>query len=88
MNNCLSQEFPVEKSGDSFFCMDQYYKLIGTCRIPKKSKDQINIMHIQNFCLTKNNHVTVLHNNKVALKKFTIITIFKDFLFFRFFPSE
>ncbi|RNA01008.1 carnitine O-acetyltransferase isoform X1 [Brachionus plicatilis] len=59
-----NQEFPVEKSGDSYFCMDQYYKLLGTCRIPQKHIDQIKIMHTQNFDLSKNNHVTVLHNNR------------------------
>ncbi|CAF0716256.1 unnamed protein product [Brachionus calyciflorus] len=60
-----NQELPTEKSGDSSLCMEQYYKLIGTCRIPNKDKDLIKIMQTNNLDLDKHSHITVIHNNRI-----------------------
>ena len=61
---------PTEKLGESNLCMDQYYKLIGTCRIPRKDKDEIKIMQVYKMSLEKMNHIIVMFNNRVK-KLFT-----------------
>jgi len=45
--------------------MDQYYKLFGTCKIPKINKDVINVMQIFNADVKRNNHITIMYRNKV-----------------------
>ncbi len=45
--------------------MDQYYKLFGTCKMPKSNKDVINVMQIFNADVKKNNHITIMYKNKV-----------------------
>ncbi len=53
--------------GDANLCMDQYYKLFGTCRIPAKNMDSIKVFQVYNIDLKKNNHVTVMFNNRVSI---------------------
>lgn len=59
------QKLPVDKLGDAHLCMDQYYKLFGTCRVPKKDKDDIKVMQAYNINYERANHITILYNNKV-----------------------
>ena len=58
---------PTEKLGDSNLCMDQYYKLFGTCRILDKNIDKIKIFQVYNIDLKKRNHITVMFNNRVII---------------------
>ncbi len=51
--------------GDAYLCMDQYYKLFGTCRIPNRQKDEVNVIQVHNFDLQRTNHISVLHKNRV-----------------------
>lgn len=63
--NLDDQMLPTEKLGESNLCMDQYYKLIGTCRIPRKDKDEIKIMQVYKMSLEKMNHIIVMFNNRI-----------------------
>ena len=51
---------PVEKMGKSALCMNQYYDLLSTCRVPGSPIDQIKY-----YGHSKNppKHITVAHNN-------------------------
>lgn len=62
-----SQNLPTDKLGDANLCMDQYYKLFGTCRIPEKNKDKLKIFQVYNMDLNKSNHITVMFNNRVFI---------------------
>ena len=66
---------PVEKLGDSLLCMDQYYKTIGTCRVPNKLKDDMLVMQSYSIDLNKSNHVIVIYKNRVCFSKFCYIMI-------------
>ena len=56
---------PTDKLGDANLCMDQYYKMFGTCRIPNKDKDDIKLMQVYNTSLEKSNHITIMFKNRV-----------------------
>lgn len=83
----LRQKLPTEKLGDSNLCMDQYFKLIGTCRVPKRDKDDIKIMKFHKIDFKKVNHITVMFNNRVSyflFDKFINSKIKLCFFFARF----
>lgn len=58
------QKLPTDKLGDAFLCMDQYYKLFGTCRVPKRKIDDLKVMQAFNIDYTKCNHIVVMYHNK------------------------
>ena len=58
-----SQSLPVEKQGNNFLCMDQYYKIIGSCRVPRKFKDEIKMPQP---LMQASNYVTVIYKNRVS----------------------
>ena len=58
-----SQQLPVEKHGTSPLCMDQYYKIFGSCRVPQKKKD---IIKLSQPYLTSPKHITVMYKNRVC----------------------
>lgn len=70
--------------------MDQYYKLIGTCRVPARQKDIIKIMQSYNVDYSRINHITVIHNNRVCLNKYKCSFFLKILIkkFFKIFKLE
>jgi hypothetical protein len=62
-----SQKLPVDKLGDAFLCMDQYYKLIGSCRVPKSQKDLVKIKQAYSSDFENMRHITVLFKNRVNI---------------------
>jgi hypothetical protein len=57
-----TQQLPLEKQGDQPLCMDQYTKIVGTCRLPYKNKDKLK-MYEPNLDTARN--VTVMYKNRV-----------------------
>ena len=45
--------------------MIQYYQLFGTCRIPKRNKDEINVFHLNQLNYKKTNHIIIMFNDRV-----------------------
>ncbi len=58
-----NQQLPVEKHNTAPLCMDQYYKIFGTCRIPQKNKDLVKIHQPYMF---QSKHITVMYKNRVS----------------------
>lgn len=59
------QKLPTEKLGEATLCMDQYYKLFGTCRVPRKDKDEFKVMQAYNIDSSRTNHITVMFSNRI-----------------------
>jgi carnitine O-acetyltransferase len=60
-----SQQLPVEKHNTMPLCMDQYYKIFGSCRVPQLKKDMIKLAQPY---INAPKHVTVMYKNRVCLK--------------------
>lgn len=45
--------------------MDQYYKLFGSIRVPKRTIDDLKIMQAFNIDYAKTNHIVVMYHNKI-----------------------
>ena len=52
--------------GSEELCMDQYFKIIGTCRVPNQLKDDLHVMQAHNFDAKTNGHIIVLYKNRVG----------------------
>lgn len=59
--------------GKSDLCMDQYFKLIGSCRVPKQSKDEFIITKSEQIDFSVMRHVTIMYKNHVSLIKKLLI---------------
>jgi carnitine O-acetyltransferase len=59
-----TQQLPLEKYGDLPLCMDQYTKIVGSCRLPQFKKDKI-IMYDPKLESSKN--VVVMYKNRVRV---------------------
>lgn len=59
-----SQQLPIEKYLDSPLCMDQYYKIIGSCRIPQRNRDLIKLNQPYIYA---SKHITVMYKNRVCV---------------------
>lgn len=58
-----SETLPVEYLGGKPLCMDQYYKVLSSCRIPGPKKDTVANSAIGKTAPT---HITVVHNFQVT----------------------
>ncbi|XP_033124898.1 carnitine O-acetyltransferase-like [Anneissia japonica] len=58
----FSQTLPVDKLGGSPLCMDQYYKILSSCRIPGRKIDSIVTYPADGSNSSK--HIVVAHNNQ------------------------
>ena len=54
--------------GDAKLCMDQYYKLFVTNRIPNKNIDDIRVYQVYNIDLDKNSHIIIMFKNRVTFE--------------------
>lgn len=61
---------PVDKSGGDPLCMDQWYKIIGSCRVPGESMDGMKVMKANQIDFGKSNHIVVMFNNRVSFKSY------------------
>lgn len=59
-----SETLPVEKLGNRPLCMDQYYKVLSSCRIPGVKRDEV-----ENYTLSWRppQHIVVAKNNQVIV---------------------
>ncbi len=71
----FSNLLPIDRYGSEPLCMDQYKKLIGTCRIPGKTIDQLYL-----YNKTGHHHVAVFYRNNVRENLYVIYFL----LFFLF----
>lgn len=60
---CCSETLPVEYLGGKPLCMDQYYQVLSSCRIPGPKKDTV-VNHA--IGKTAPTHITVVHNFQVT----------------------
>lgn len=51
----------VDKSGN---CMETFYNVIGSCRVPKSS-DDFKIVDSREMNVNKTNHITIMFNNRI-----------------------
>lgn len=58
-----SETLPVEFLGGKPLCMNQYYQILSSCRVPGLKQDSV-----VNFLKTKKPpmHITVVHNYQVS----------------------
>lgn len=63
----LAAGLPVDKSGKDPLCMDQLYKIVGSCRVPGEASDTMKVMNANKLDLSRSNHVTVMYNNRVSV---------------------
>lgn len=59
---CCSETIPVEYLGGKPLCMNQYYEVLSSCRIPGLKKDSV-VNHAKSSRPPK--HITVVHNFQV-----------------------
>jgi hypothetical protein len=59
------QRLPVEKMGEASMCMEQFYKLIGSCRLPNRTKDDFRIFQTNSLDTSRTNHITIMYKNRV-----------------------
>ena len=59
-NPYSSDQLPIDRFGSESLCMDQYKKLIGTCRIPAKNIDRLHL-----YNKTSHHHIAVFYRNNV-----------------------
>jgi len=45
--------------------MDQYYKLIGSCRVPNSQKDLVKVKQVYLSDFENMRHITVIFKNRV-----------------------
>lgn len=59
----FSETLPVEYMGGKPLCMNQYYQILSSCRIPGPKRDSI-----VNYAKGKkqSRHITVVHNFQVT----------------------
>lgn len=59
---CHSETLPVEYLSGKPLCMDQYYQILSSCRIPGPKRDTV-----VNYAIGKTSptHITVVHNFQV-----------------------
>lgn len=62
---CFSETLPVEYLGGKPLCMNQYYRVLSSCRIPGIKSDSV-----VNHALSKRppTHITVVHNFQVCVQ--------------------
>lgn len=59
---CCSETIPVEYLGGKPLCMNQYYEVLSSCRIPGLKTDSV-VNHAKSSRPPK--HITVVHNFQV-----------------------
>lgn len=59
---CFSETLPVEYLGGKALCMNQYYEVLSSCRIPGLKKDSV-VNHAKDSTPPK--HINVIHNFQV-----------------------
>lgn len=59
-----SETLPVEFLGGKPLCMNQYYEVLSSCRIPGVSRDSV-VNHARSSQPPK--HITVVHNFQVRI---------------------
>lgn len=59
---CISETLPVEHLGGKPLCMNQYYEVLSSCRIPGLKRDSV-VNHAKSSKPPK--HITVVHNFQV-----------------------
>lgn len=59
---CISETLPVEYLGGKPLCMNQYYEVLSSCRIPGLKRDSV-VNHAKSSKPPK--HITVVHNFQV-----------------------
>lgn len=59
---CSSETLPVEHLGGRPLCMNQYYEVLSSCRIPGLRKDSV-VNHAKSCSPPK--HITIIHNCQV-----------------------
>lgn len=66
-----SETLPVEYLSGKPLCMDQYYQILSSCRIPGPKRDTV-----VNYAIGKvpSSHITVVHNFQVLSNFFSSIT--------------
>lgn len=60
---CCSETLPVENLGGKPLCMNQYYEVMSSCRIPGPKRDSV-VNHARGPTPPK--HITVVHNCQVS----------------------
>lgn len=60
---CFSETLPVEYLGGKPLCMNQYYEVLSSCRIPGLNKDSV-VNHAKSSRPPK--HISVIHNFQVG----------------------
>ncbi|CAF0956245.1 unnamed protein product [Adineta steineri] len=55
-----NDKLPIDRFGSDPLCMDQYKKIIGTCRIPAKDIDQLHL-----YKKSGHRHIAVFYRNNV-----------------------
>ncbi|UJR33201.1 hypothetical protein I4U23_020656 [Adineta vaga] len=55
-----NDQLPIDRFGNDPLCMDQYKKLIGTCRIPAKRIDRLHL-----YNKSSHHHVAVFYQNNI-----------------------
>lgn len=71
---CRSETVPVEYLSGKSLCMDQYYQILSSCRIPGPKRDTV-VNHT--FGKSPPAHVTVVHNFQVLY----VTLLFFSFLY-------
>lgn len=59
---CCRKTLPVEYLSGKPLCMDQYYQILSSCRIPGTKRDTV-VNHAMGK--TPPTHITVVHNFQV-----------------------
>lgn len=79
-----SETLPVEYLGEKPLCMNQYYQVLSSCRIPGLKKDSV-VNHARSSPPPK--HVTVVHNCQVRtstavsfirINRTVVVGVYKD----------
>jgi len=58
-------------------CMEQFYKLIGSCRLPNRTKDDFRIFQTNTLDISRTNHITIMYKNRVRQRHLKQILITK-----------
>lgn len=70
---CISETLPVEHLGGKPLCMNQYYEVLSSCRIPGLKRDSV-VNHAKSSKPPK--HITVVHNFQV--RSTPVFSLFLD----------
>lgn len=72
---CFSESLPVEYLGGKPLCMNQYYEVLSSCRIPGLKKDSV-VNHAKSSRPPK--HINVIHNFQVRSSSETVLSLLKS----------